>query len=125
MSGNGVRASLCDSAGWQTPEAQQTLDEWQEGAHRQLEDAKNYPPNVGARCEDSTSIKQRKDRGFSSENVTMGTYGPCELEDLAAGLHKTIRRPEAECEFGEARETIDAAHGLRLHAAVRLTKILT
>ena len=44
VSGNGVRVFVRDSPGWQTLEAQQLLDEWEEGAQRRLETAKELPP---------------------------------------------------------------------------------
>ena len=40
----GVVTYMRDSPGWQTLEAQQMLDEWEEGAHRRLEEAKDLPP---------------------------------------------------------------------------------
>ena len=44
VSGSGVRAFVRDSPGWQSPEAQQLLDEWEEGTRRRLERAKDLPP---------------------------------------------------------------------------------
>jgi hypothetical protein len=44
VSGNGVGAYVRDSPGWQTLEAQQLLDEWEEVARRRLETAKDLPP---------------------------------------------------------------------------------
>jgi hypothetical protein len=44
VSGNGVRAYVRDSPGWQTLEAQQLLEEWEEVARRRLETAKDLPP---------------------------------------------------------------------------------
>jgi hypothetical protein len=44
VSGNGADASLRNSIGWQTPEAQRMLSEWQEDARRRLERAEGLPP---------------------------------------------------------------------------------
>jgi hypothetical protein len=44
MEGRGVEASLRGSIGWQSPEAQQSLDEWEQEARRRVEKAKDFPP---------------------------------------------------------------------------------
>ena len=44
VSSTGVEASLRDSIGWQSPEVQQSLDEWEQAARRKLELAKDLPP---------------------------------------------------------------------------------
>jgi hypothetical protein len=44
VAGNGAEASLRASIGWQSPEAQQRLDEWEEDARRRVEKAKDLPP---------------------------------------------------------------------------------
>jgi hypothetical protein len=44
ISGKGAEASLRDSIGWQIPEAQQILDEWEEDARRRLAEAEGLPP---------------------------------------------------------------------------------
>ncbi len=62
VAGGGAAAGLRDNPGWQSEVPQGTLDEWEEGARRRLEEAKDLPPNVGGRCGDATSIKQRKNR---------------------------------------------------------------
>ncbi len=43
VAGNGAEASLRNSIGWQTPEAQQMLGEWEEEARRRVEKAKDLP----------------------------------------------------------------------------------
>ena len=37
VEGRGVEAQLRESIGWQSPEAQQALDEWEQDARRRLE----------------------------------------------------------------------------------------
>ena len=44
VAGNGTEASLRGTIGWKSPEAQQTLDEWEEEARRRVEKAKDLPP---------------------------------------------------------------------------------
>jgi hypothetical protein len=44
VAGNGAEASLRDSIGWQTPEAQRMLGEWQEDARRRVQKAEGLPP---------------------------------------------------------------------------------
>jgi hypothetical protein len=40
----GVEAQLRESIGWQSPEAQQALDEWEQEARRRVEKGKDLPP---------------------------------------------------------------------------------
>jgi hypothetical protein len=44
VSGTGVEVSLRDSIGWQSPEVQQSLDEWEQAARRKLELAMDLSP---------------------------------------------------------------------------------
>ncbi len=44
VEGRGVEAQLRESIGWQSPEAQQSLNEWEQEAWRRLEKAKDLPP---------------------------------------------------------------------------------
>ena len=44
VEGRGVEAQLRESIGWQSPEAQQALDEWEQKARRRVEKAKGLPP---------------------------------------------------------------------------------
>ncbi len=44
VEGRGVEAQLRESIGWQSPEAQQRLDEWEQEARRRVEKAKYLPP---------------------------------------------------------------------------------
>jgi hypothetical protein len=44
-SGEGVVAFYRESLGWQSEEAQAMLDEWEEGARRRVEKAKDLPPS--------------------------------------------------------------------------------
>ena len=44
VAGGGVAAELRDVPGWQSPEAQQILDEWEDDARRRLEQAEDLPP---------------------------------------------------------------------------------
>jgi hypothetical protein len=44
VSGIGADASSRDSIGWQTPEAERMLDEWQEDARRRVQKAEGLPP---------------------------------------------------------------------------------
>lgn len=44
VQGKGIEASLRGSIGWQTPEAQQMLGEWEEDARKRVEKAKDLPP---------------------------------------------------------------------------------
>ena len=43
VEGRGTEAQLRASIGWQSPEAQQSLDEWEQEARRRLELAKDLP----------------------------------------------------------------------------------
>ena len=43
VSGNGVRAFVRDSPGWQTLEAQQILGKWEDDARKRLEQADDLP----------------------------------------------------------------------------------
>ena len=63
------------------------------------------------------TLQNRIETVYASENVTRKNARALrELEDLAADLTKTIREPEVERELSEAKEAIDVAHGLKLHA---------
>jgi hypothetical protein len=42
--GRGTEARLRESIGWQSPEAQQALDEWEQEARRRVEKGKDLPP---------------------------------------------------------------------------------
>ena len=44
VEGRGVEAQLRESIGWQSPEAQQALDKWEQEARRRLELAKDLLP---------------------------------------------------------------------------------
>ncbi len=44
VEGRGVEAQLRESIGWQSPEAQQSLNEWEQEARRRLELAKDLSP---------------------------------------------------------------------------------
>ncbi len=44
VEGRGVEAQLRESIGWQSPEAQQSLNEWEQEARRRVEKAKYLPP---------------------------------------------------------------------------------
>lgn len=44
VEGRGVQAQLRDEAGWQSEEARELLDSWEEGARRRLAAAKDLPP---------------------------------------------------------------------------------
>ena len=44
VEGRGVEAQLRESIGWQSPEAQQMLGEWEEEARKRVEKAKYLPP---------------------------------------------------------------------------------
>jgi hypothetical protein len=44
VEGRGVVGCLRESTGWQTLEAQQALDEWEQEARRRVEKGKNLPP---------------------------------------------------------------------------------
>lgn len=49
VAGGGVVGWLRGGGGWQSEEARVRLDEWEEDAHRRLEQAENLPP--GRWCE--------------------------------------------------------------------------
>jgi hypothetical protein len=44
VEGRDVETQLRESIGWQLPEAQQALDEWEQEARRRVEKAKELPP---------------------------------------------------------------------------------
>jgi hypothetical protein len=44
VEGRSVEAQLRESIGWQAPEAQQALDEWEQNARRRVEKGKDLPP---------------------------------------------------------------------------------
>jgi hypothetical protein len=44
VQGRDVEAQLRASIGWQPPEAQQALDEWEQAARRRVEKARDLPP---------------------------------------------------------------------------------
>ena len=44
MEGRGTEAQLRESIGWQSPEAQQALNEWEQEAWRRVEKGKDLPP---------------------------------------------------------------------------------
>jgi hypothetical protein len=44
VEGRGVEAQLRESIGWQSLEAQQSLDKWEQKARRRVEKAKGLPP---------------------------------------------------------------------------------
>jgi hypothetical protein len=62
------------------------------------------------------TLQNRIETEYASDVTQENAWALRELEALAADLTRTIRGPEAERELSKARETIDAAHGLKLHA---------